>query len=413
MRPVSGLDKVRGSKTSIAVSGKVSLDEQYSLKVDVLASTQGHLSKERVFECLRLRDQLAESISNPTTSGDSVLRVVQADRVLRRLDLRLAAVSDLAEWRHSLAPCETSWWWFPDRRVGQGWDTAGLVLGCFALALIIDLLGRFGIESLGLTGAALILLPTFLTALSSGGALSETVASRRDRLLRKAGVSGSHLSLYGALLSLMAFLLVLGLWLAKPLLARCYNQRGIEAIQDRRLAVAESELLRATRLNPDSAEAHYNLGHLYEDLFQADKAIKEYQTAVAIGLDAAANNLGRLLLLDGRADAAAQVLLPHVRQSDEVNLPQSVRYRFLKNFAWARLEQGRPAEALVVLEEALPLEPDSAPAHCLMGRAHGLLGDLHQAAQAWRRCLRHANAFDPDEDRWLHEADLFFMDMES
>jgi tetratricopeptide (TPR) repeat protein len=69
---------------------------------------------------------------------------------------------------------------------------------------------------------------------------------------------------------------------------------------------AEKLLLQATRLKPDWADAHYQLGLLYEDELQPGNAIREYQTAVRLEpkLAKAHYRLARLYEKDGQAQLA-------------------------------------------------------------------------------------------------------------
>ena len=67
-------------------------------------------------------------------------------------------------------------------------------------------------------------------------------------------------------------------------------------------ADAETFLLRAVKLNPAYADAHYELGLLYEDRKQDAKAIHEYQLATKLRFDLskAPCHPGRLYQKDGQ-----------------------------------------------------------------------------------------------------------------
>jgi len=64
----------------------------------------------------------------------------------------------------------------------------------------------------------------------------------------------------------------------------------------------ETLLLKAVKLNPGFADAHYELGLLYEDRRRDSAAIREYETAIKLrpGLSKAHYHLGRLYQKNGR-----------------------------------------------------------------------------------------------------------------
>lgn len=74
--------------------------------------------------------------------------------------------------------------------------------------------------------------------------------------------------------------------------------------------IAEKLLLRATSLNPDFADAHFQLGLLYEDEAQDSKAIQEYQRAAVLnpGFAKARYRLARLYEKSGHRELAQKEL---------------------------------------------------------------------------------------------------------
>ncbi len=387
----------------------VALDERYSDAVATLNEVNGPLPAALVLACLRLRDAVGLWLEGDTPP-DAVERIAGADRALRALEPRLKVLPEINAWREVLAPAADAWWWFPEQHQDGMWNVFSLFFSAVTVTLVLEIAGRFGPGDLDLLGGVLVVLPTLLAALSAGGALSRTVGARLDAWLGMF-VPGHCRRAASAGLAAVVCVLAVSAWLALPWFSGLYNDRGVAALESKRLAVAEVHLRRALRLDPGNARAHYNLGDLYERLEQRQEAIREYQVAVAAGLDVAANNLGRLLVLTGKPDAAVRVLLPVERTTRGGAAEASTRYRILKNLGWARVAQGRSAEAAAHLEAARDLNPEAAAAHCLLGRTYAQLGEASQAEEAWKACLARVRELDPDEDRWIGEADAFFQEV--
>lgn len=79
-------------------------------------------------------------------------------------------------------------------------------------------------------------------------------------------------------------------------------------------------------------------------------------------------------------------------------LQQSTVYVYL---GWIPLRQGRFEQAQWQLEQAIALNPDQAPAHCLQAQVLEGLQDRSGARRAWEQCLRYADQKKPDEDVWI------------
>lgn len=175
------------------------------------------------------------------------------------------------------------------------------------------------------------------------------------------------------------------------------NDRGLEHYLADRLPQAVSDFTKALELDPNCAETHYNLGSLYEDLRDFDKARAEYRVAILGGLAAAYNNLARLYILDKDYAAAVDLLLKGLKVAEH----DAEKYALRKNLGWARLGQGRYAEAKAELLLAIELNREQAPAYGLLAQALEGLGEKVESLVAWENCLRYASSYRPDEDAWI------------
>lgn len=176
-----------------------------------------------------------------------------------------------------------------------------------------------------------------------------------------------------------------------------YNDRGLVHYLAERLPQAVSDFTKALELDPDFAETHYNLGSLYEDLRDFDRARSEYRLAMLGGLTAAYNNLARLYILEKDYAAAVDLLLKGLKVAEY----KAEKYALRKNLGWARLGQGRYAEAKAELLTAIDLDRKQASAYGLLAQALEGLGEEVESLVAWENCLRYASSYRPDEDTWI------------
>jgi tetratricopeptide (TPR) repeat protein len=176
-----------------------------------------------------------------------------------------------------------------------------------------------------------------------------------------------------------------------------YNDRGVENYLAERLPQAVSDFTKALELDPNFAETHYNLGSLYEDLRDFDRARSEYRLAMLGGLTAAYNNLARLYILEKDYAAAVDLLLKGLKLAEH----DAEKYALRKNLGWARLGQGRYAEAKAELLTAIDLDRKQASGYGLLAQALEGLGEKVEALVAWENCLRYASSYRPDEDTWI------------
>lgn len=176
-----------------------------------------------------------------------------------------------------------------------------------------------------------------------------------------------------------------------------YNDSGVENYLASQLPEAVTNFSKALELDPNFAETHYNLGSVYEDLRDFDRAREEYRLAMLGGLAAAYNNLARLYILENDYAAAVDLLLKGLKLAEH----DAEKYALRKNLGWARLGQGRYAEAKAELMTAIDLNQEQAAAYGLLAQTLEGLGEKGEALVAWENCLRYASSYRPDEDTWI------------
>lgn len=176
-----------------------------------------------------------------------------------------------------------------------------------------------------------------------------------------------------------------------------YNDRAVENYLAAQLPQALSDFSKALELDPNFAETHYNLGSLYEDLHDFERAATEYRLAMLGGLAAAYNNLARLYILQKDYASAVDLLLKGLKLAEH----DAEKYALRKNLGWARLGQNRYREAKAELMTAIDLDGEQAPAYGLLAQVLEQLGEKAEALVAWENCLRYASSYRPDEDAWI------------
>jgi tetratricopeptide (TPR) repeat protein len=378
--------------------------ERYSETISALEAAQARPSAEQVLAVLKARDVVQAALIDRTQdSVDDLVTLIELDRRLKQQTVRIAQNVKLADWRASLQPSEKAWWWFtelpPDRWSRFDWLWTALTVLCLTIsfALVADISSRFLTAGPDTWAALAVVGQSVLTLLAAGGALTVAGQEAIKRILVSLRVPAYFWQEAKFTLAVFVLAGLLVLRFSLPGIAVWYNNQGLQNYHAGYLTSAQLDYLRAIKLNPDYLQAHYNLGVLYEDLQQIDKARSEYLTAVQGGLDAAHNNLARLNILAENYAAA----VPLLKKGLILTREDEVRYDLHKNLGWARFGQARYEEAIVELEAAIALSPNMAPAHCLLAQVLERRGEAAGALAEWETCLKLADPLRPDEDTWI------------
>jgi len=164
--------------------------------------------------------------------------------------------------------------------------------------------------------------------------------------------------------------------------AEAHSNLGNALLENGHLERAVESCIRAVEIKPHLAEAHNNMGNGLRLLGKLDEAIVSYLRAVQIqpGFATAHNNLGNALRGLGKLDDA----IVSYRRALEVQ-PGSATAQ--NNLGTALRDLRRFDEAVVCYRRALELKHDYAEAHNNLGSTLLDLGQAQAAAASYRRAL--------------------------
>ena len=385
--------------------------------------SQANLSEERVLAVLNARDAVREALKHSVKlSPESQKQLFKLDRELKKKAGQIVKAISLEEWRESLEPPEEAWWWYLETEapphLWDRWDWLwrGLTVAGWTvnLGLLADLISRFTSGGTGFAGAAAIALPSILTLLQAKSELTKTGQEGFDKLLRQLRIPKHFHEEARLATTLLLFALLIAFRTGFPTISNWYKQVGERHGNKGQLTSAEKYFKQALAIDPNNVEVNYNLGVIYEEMQEFEKAKMQYQLAVAGDFVTARNNLARLRILDGEPALAISLLDRGLKQVEAENAPIYLEYSLLKNLGWALLEDERENKAESVLEAAIALasSPEGiedinnrASAHCLLAKVYDKQEQETKAIAQWKECRKWGRFANLDEDRWLSEAD--------
>ena len=140
-----------------------------------------------------------------------------------------------------------------------------------------------------------------------------------------------------------------------------------------------AEYKEALRIDPNFAEAHFNLGVAYQEKGKLKEAIAEYQKTLEIYPNylEAHNNLGILYFRKGLLDQA----LPEYQKTVEIKPDYAKGYY---NIGSVYREKKKTDEAIVSFEKALEINPSLA-------EAHYSLAALYYEKQEFKLAVEHCD----------------------
>lgn len=152
------------------------------------------------------------------------------------------------------------------------------------------------------------------------------------------------------------------------------------------VAAAIRAARKAISLNPQSAGSWYNLGLASAEQGNVPDAIDALTTAVQLnsGFAQAYSAWADILIEDGRPDEALTVLESGLEATP---VTSGLRFILFKNQGKAHLALGNAAEAINFLESSYRLKADWPETLLLLGRAYDALGDRAQGQVYWEQFL--------------------------
>ncbi len=164
--------------------------------------------------------------------------------------------------------------------------------------------------------------------------------------------------------------------------AEAHSNLGNALLETGQFDQAVQSCRRALEIKPHLAEAHSNMGNALRGLGRLDEAIVSYRRALEVqpSFAAAHNNLGNALRGLGRLDEA----IVSYRRALEIKPAFATAHNNLGN---ALRGLGRLDEAVASYLRAIDIRHDYAEAHNNLGNALLDLGETHEAAASYRRAL--------------------------
>ena len=404
--------------------GDVSLEdlmEHYAVSLQAWQD-KATIDKRTVLTVLHARDGLVVALKNAVdVSAASITVMIDYDQLLRERAVLVNQVlsgDQFVKWRETIQPNKEAWWWWlenftpihPMNRLDGVWKLITIAGWTANVSLLVNIASKFLGGGVGLLGVATVALPSILALLQLGTEFTKMGRDSFEKILTSLKIPGEWREEAKLGITLLLFASLCGLWLNLPSISKGYSWEGALKFREGKLREAEQNFLTAISLDGTNAEAHYNLGSIYDRLEQTESASKEYLLAVAAGLPDAYNNLGRLYIKDKKYDQAALFLNQGIKNIEsKQSVDPKLKYALHKNLGWVRFYQERYEDAEIELKKAIEIaevtasiNPKPAFAYCVAAQVREKL--KQPALALWQKCNELGSVFNPDEDPLLYEA---------
>jgi tetratricopeptide (TPR) repeat protein len=163
--------------------------------------------------------------------------------------------------------------------------------------------------------------------------------------------------------------------------AASYNLLGLAQFKNKNYAAAAEAYKKYLGFNPKDSEAAANLGFVYEEMGESDKAETAYKNSVALDDNANANfGLAKLYF--------EQKKLPEALDYAQKSIVKNSRFSAAHNLLGVILNQlGRYEEAVISFQNALKLAPDDVNLSINLGIAYVNIKDYAKAREIFEKTL--------------------------
>ncbi|MCF6147848.1 MAG: tetratricopeptide repeat protein [Candidatus Kuenenia sp.] len=135
--------------------------------------------------------------------------------------------------------------------------------------------------------------------------------------------------------------------------------------------------------SPDSARAHNNLGMIYFEKGNTDRAIREFQTSVSLESDPEYHhNLGMAYQQKGMKKEAVEEYLLVLK----MNPDSAITHNNMGNIL---IDLGRIDEGIMKFKDAIRLKPNYYDAHYNLGLAYFKKGALRESMEAFKNAIHY------------------------
>ena len=289
--------------------------EAYAESLEALEKADSSPSLESCLNVLVARDEIQKLLSEKSPAASKALpRLSALDDRIKQQSKVIAREVPLEKWREIIKPPSSAWWWYlktpkPFRfwyDLDWLWDTLTVPIHAVNLALVVSISVRFLAGGPDAIGALAVIGQSAIAMFAAGAPLTKAGQQFIGRFLKATRVPKWLWHEVNLAIAISIFLGLLVLHNSLPGIARFYIRLGDDARDAQQTTDALLKYRRAIELDPNSMEAHFRLGGIYEDLLEIDQARSEYRVAMLSGCIEAYNNLARLfIVLDQHYDADA------------------------------------------------------------------------------------------------------------
>ncbi|WP_008311904.1 tetratricopeptide repeat protein [Leptolyngbya sp. PCC 6406] len=426
---------------------------------DAIATLETQPTPAIILAALIARDSIEAARQPPgfpilAPTADLLIELIDLDQRLRQQAGAIHRTIDLAAWQRSFSPPETAWWWFLDPpihpldRYDWLWSTLTVVALTGSGSLLVDISSRFLSGGPGLWGSFVVISQSVATLGTAGGVLTQTGRQLIENAIATTGIQRPLWQETKLGLSLLLLLTLAGFRTSLPYLAERLTHQGETVQTEGNYPKAESSYKRAIALDPNNAEARYQLAGVYESLGRSDTAEEQLLLAVNSGFLPAYNQLALLYLNNDNPDKAAALLTQALEEIGDSPNTLALRADLLTSLGWARFQQHRYQEAEANLQQSLALGGDSllgeptenigieslpipstptlgdqspiqedeilameqsdlvsaSKSYCLLAQVSTATGNTTLAETAAVQCVQQADRTNPQEDAWAYSA---------